>query len=278
MLETFLPSLGITIVALVIFFGLFSWRHQVTAFFATTGFLVFAYFFSDKFPVVPKYTGLGDPVLVVASFWFWFLFALVSCAVIYLISDLDWEENQYDQGSGRGALAILLFWAGILQLFSYLQPFSYVWYHPWLSFGWAVAYLIPGLAYATLRIFRFAKKREKKYFKERDEFLTRHKITDTTIPEANRREWENVGRLAEKPRIQDHKATMFRWVFLWPWSAFWYVFGDLLDDLWEVIFSLFQKGWQAVIDRVWRRVEAEHKRFSVAETPTETSKRRGGIS
>jgi len=106
-----------------------------------------------------------------------------------------------------------------------------------------VGYLLIGLAYAVIRTYVEGAKLGKRLIKAptNEEYLAK-KLTKEYINESDTREYK-IKRFKE-----EFKGNISRWWLLWWISAITWLIGDLLKDLWDVVYDWMKNFFNYVLE------------------------------
>lgn len=165
-----------------------------------------------------------------AIFWTWAV--LISFVVICLIADL--AKNGFWATFALVLLGVVYYFFGVNNGHDLLAH---------ITVAPIIGYLLIGLAYATIRTFIEGAKLGKRILKSptNEEYLAK-KGTNDYVHESDTREYKI------KWFKKDLKGNIARWWLLWWISAITWVIGDLLKDLWDVVYNSMKNFFNYVLE------------------------------
>ena len=97
-------------------------------------------------------------------------------------------------------------------------------------------YLIIGFLFALFRCYFYARKEKNRILKKYAEYTDIESHLDSNKEET----------------LNDLKGNVFRWWFMWPASFLYWVFSDLLSDLYQVIYDKVAFLFKKIIDIAYK--------------------------
>jgi len=58
-----------------------------------------------------------------------------------------------------------------------------------------------------------------------------------------------------RPKVSDHKAELFNWIFYWPFSFAWFIIHKPIEKLFKFIMERTKKVYEGITDRLFAVVE-----------------------
>lgn len=209
---------------------------------------------------------------------------MVVAASILIIWALEEENGSWATTAFIGAILLWQF-CGDLRLQDSIDSW-------WNALGLFLGYIGVGVTWSFIKWHFFVGKKKEEYEDMKIDWLKDHGVYDTKeVPESLKaqfrsflcqmtgwyeRRWvrdEETGKSEEvkipvvKPRAQNNKARIARWMAYWPWSMLW----SLLDDVWHKIFRWAQRAVADVMNAIsdWRFKGVEDD-FTVKESEPES--------
>jgi hypothetical protein len=165
-----------------------------------------------------------------AIFWTWAV--LIAFVVICLVADL--AKNGFWATFALVLLGITYYFFGVNHGYDILAH---------ITVAPIVGYLLIGLAYATIRTFIEGAKLGKRILKlpTIEEYKANEKFNGY-VPDGSTKEG-NI-----KLYKEELKGNISRWWLLWWISAITWLIGDLLKDLWDVVYNSMKNFFNYVLE------------------------------
>jgi hypothetical protein len=173
---------------------------------------------------------------------FWLLIIAESSLLFWALD----EETDTSVGviETISLLAVLL----ILQFFSNVKVFTYIWAYPVRSVGFLALYLLVGGVWSIGKWW-FAE--TSKFHRVKEEFLRRKNITGSKITEEFQEDWRKTVE-HQKTNPRDQQSRFLGWIAYWPWSLFWTILNDPLKRAARRVYHELQATYQRITDHVWK--------------------------
>lgn len=180
-----------------------------------------------------------------AAVWFWVLFGIF---FIILISAEAKENGFISFVALLAFLAVIYFWGkdetGATDGWTWLKNL----------FTWTrvLIYLGIGLIFAYIRFFFYGREKGDELKRLAENFAKKKgnlvgswlNWDKNTLAEFKKESYE-VERLMSPTDLKGHA---FRWWFNWPGSLVWWIFDDMLRNLWNWVYDFFKKGFQRLYE------------------------------
>ena len=209
----------------------------------------------------------------------WVLAAVISIYVIYAL------ERELYIGMG------LVFLAGFLAtwLLGGVNLFAWVIANPLTSLAYCGGYLLCGAVFSVIKWILFVTGRRNEYEDLKVAWLQKVGESGTKIPQAMRSDWkeyllttgQTYGHKRNKwwirgteehqkkdgkriiriiPVAWEHKARITSWITVWPWSAFWTIFDDIIIRIGEAIQTHLAKFMDIIAKRAFSGTEEDFEK------------------
>jgi hypothetical protein len=171
---------------------------------------------------------------------FWLLIIAESSLLFWALD----EETDTSVGTIEtvSLLAVLL----ILQFFSNVKVFTYIWAYPVRSVGFLALYLLIGGGWSIGKWW-FAE--TSKFHRVKEEFLRRKHAN--AITDELKVDWASTIE-REKTNPRDQQSRFLGWIAYWPWSLFWTILNDPLKRAARRVYYELQATYQRITDHVWK--------------------------
>ncbi len=189
--------------------------------------------------------------------WVW-----IGIASIYVIYALERERYW-----GMGALFLATFAA--MWVFGGVNVLAWIVANPWMALAIFGGYFLIGAVFSLIKWVLFVTGRRHDYEDLKVAWLRSIDQGGTAIPANMRGDWEkhlldtteHDGRydrkkwwvqLGRKKKVRivpiawEHKSRITAWITVWPWSAFWTIFDDIIIRIGEAIQTALAKVMDAI--------------------------------
>lgn len=178
--------------------------------------------------------------LLFGSALFWTLLFVETCFMFWCVDDGTLDDADFDGALPTVSLIALLI---LLQEFSNVKPFTYLWTHRATAALFAVGYLVVGALWSVAKWW-FVETATFAAFKR--SYAMRH---GDRGPDA----WKiAVAKEREQRSTGAQRARALAWIAYWPWSMAWTLANDPLKRAARRIYDALQGTYQRITDRVWR--------------------------
>jgi hypothetical protein len=200
-------------------------------------------------------------LFVLGSFW-WY-----SISVCYVV----WAIFLAERESVGWVLTSLAIYLIFLSFLGRVNVFSYIFYNPLYSFLAVISYFVFGIIWSFVKWWLRVTERAQECQEAMDKFLREHKASNfkSAIPldlqqskksgRNLRDEWESQLSIRydlKKPIATENKERISVWIIYWPFSLIWSLIHDFIQRLWEQFVIRFQKFYQGIADRAYKKLEA----------------------
>lgn len=176
--------------------------------------------------------------------WLWLVvvlagFICVSCSVAYKLdfAALFWFVV---------TLILIQFWCKI-------NVWEYFCEHWGQLLLWTLAYLPIGVIWSFSKWFIFLRVVKLKYQDKLERFSQLRSLT--TLEAVETKEWKEFLTLyanidIRKPKVEDHKEDIIRWVIYWPFSIATTIVGDFIKHLVKEIYAKVSHLYSKMVEKV----------------------------
>jgi hypothetical protein len=197
--------------------------------------------------------------------WFWGLVLYGLVLVLTTFVDLERGQDKHFWSATVWLFIVTL----VLQFFSNVKVYSYIWNEPRISLIVGLVYVAGAVSWSIVKFRWLAKELLKPYYKLKQEFFTDHTITGdylkVPIPAefqdlwyqfltAGRRRYRSCGfEILDdgvKVPANDHKAEIVGWMIYWPLSFIWHFIRNPFVRFFNWVFDLLTNLYQRVADMV----------------------------
>jgi len=142
--------------------------------------------------------------------------------------------------------------------------------HPLTTFGYFVGYLGVGVVWSLFKWWLTMRGIRSKYDLLKSDYLLRHKIDSSVIPDSHKEEWRkhvidnreykwgyghDQGQNPAIPMLSRNKDRITGWMVYWPASMVLFFLGDLLVNIYDWLYLTFAKFYQKISDRVFKGIK-----------------------
>ncbi len=187
--------------------------------------------------------------LALGSLWF-FIFVLAEIFFLFLCVS---KEN------GVGALvSIVLFLLGI-HFFSDVDVLELIVNNKISLCIVLLCYVLLSVPWGIFRWSLFCKDCVEKYNEYKQVFLKKHNVDGDKVPPELQKEWKeyinwnSLSSLARSPKVSEHKARIIRSMSLWLIDMCWFLVGDLVVRLWNMIYRRIAAYLQNISDHIFAK-------------------------
>jgi hypothetical protein len=198
-------------------------------------------------------------LFVFGTFWFWLFLA---AEIIWLLSCAA-----RDSVGWQWIVSVFLF-LGILQCFSDVNVFLFIWHNPFLVFLLLGLYLLGGCIWVFPKWWFFCKDHLRKYIDLRDEFLRSRNIEGSVVPQELKEAWKDryvanntyhEDRIVFKPEPKLYKNRIVTWMVLWPMSFLLTMLNDPITRFFQYIYHEIIGVLRKISDNVFEEVKNDMK-------------------
>jgi hypothetical protein len=178
--------------------------------------------------------------LVLESVWFFYLF-IPACILLFLFL------TEYDGGANVGfSTTLLLAVLILLQVFTYVKPFTFM-LGNWITSASIMAgYFVAGALYVWVKWYS--------YYTTAIRLINeyREKYSHVTLNDAA----YAVGYRNSVPfKVSDHKAMIFSWILYWPLSITWTLLNDPVRRFVNFIYNSIASSLQRMSDSAFEKLK-----------------------
>ena len=200
-------------------------------------------------------------LFIIGSFW-WYT---VSCCWI------AWAIFLAERESVGWVLTSLAIYLVFLSFLGRVNVFGYLFFHPLYSALAVFGYFIIGIIWSFVKWWLRVTEKAQECQEAMDKFLMEHKASNfkSAVPfdlqqskrsgKNLREEWESqlsIRNDLKKPIATENKERISVWIIYWPFSLIWSFIHDFFQRLWEQFVIRFQKFYQGIADRAYKKLEA----------------------
>lgn len=201
------------------------------------------------------------------GFWFW------GILVVGFILLTIFVEREADVGTILTTLAIILG----LQFIADINIFLWVKSNPMNLVYYLGMYTVAGVLWSFFKWTNLVSRVYENYNEKKVSWLEDRKVKNYekgVIPNSLKEDWTKFCRhnahscdlsndnFGETPSARKNKGRITRWIGYWPASFFFFVFKDMLIELWNAVYRRFARWYQVIANRKFRRVSDD---FAITE-------------
>lgn len=209
----------------------------------------------------------------------WIFWSLTAIFLIIFFSSIHHENRK---------LSTISFFSYfiLLAVFSSIDMVGFVIRNPVLLLIFIASYFLCGIIWAFFKWNIYTSEALNKYNDYKKEWLEKRGITGNTVPEELKKEWKHIAQIyaeslekvsgysnhygnkiseytgeqivnAIKPKVKENKGTIIFWLTYWPFNLCYYMFADVIADIWNSIYRKIGNSLQSVSDRKFKGIDSE---------------------
>lgn len=156
----------------------------------------------------------------------------------------------------------LFFYLVFLSTLGKIYVFSYLLREPLKSFLWIIGYFAVGVIWSFIKWWLKVTEAADKYKEEKEKFFKEFEANTKAFRKSDCviKQWQShieYKNELHKPIASHNKKRISVWIIYWPFSFIWSLLHDIVRRIFEQFVIRFQKFYQGISDRAYKKVELE---------------------